>query len=58
MKYRVHFYDDDSDEFRSFCVDAENEDDAEEEAVKEADRREWPPNFLISEAELIDEDTE
>ena len=47
-RYRAHFFDKNSDELRSFYVEAKNESFAEDEAEAEADRRGWPSNFRLN----------
>lgn len=51
MKWRVNFFDKNSDEARSLVVDADDEISAEETAEKEADERGWPASFRIADAE-------
>lgn len=54
MKFRVNFLDKNSDETRSLVVDAANEDCAEEEGEREADRRGWPSSFRVADAEEVE----
>lgn len=49
-RWRVHFFDTQSDEFRSLIVEAETEGKAEEEGIAEADRRGWPESFRVESA--------
>ena len=54
MKFRVNFFDKNSDETRSFYVHANDKQEAEDIADKEADRRGYPKSFKIADVELID----
>ena len=53
-RYRVNFYDNDSNETRGLVVQATSEDDAEDKAQKRADRDDWPSSFRIGDAEELD----
>lgn len=47
-KWQVWFYDKHSEEIRTLQVNADCEEDAEAEAVKEADARGWPISFAVA----------
>lgn len=57
-RWRVNFFDTQSDELRSLTVEAETEGKAEEEGSSEADRRGWPESFRIESAMELDEEDE
>ena len=55
MKYRANFYDKNGDETRSLIVqNAIDENDAENQALTEADVRKWPLNFRLADVEEIE----
>lgn len=58
MEWRVNFFDKNSTETRSLIVTADNEEDAEADAVFEADARGWPESFRLGDAEQIGSDDE
>lgn len=53
-KYRVFFYDNNSDETRSITVEAANEDEAEDKAVDRVGEENWPSSFRVADAEEVD----
>ena len=53
-KYRANFFDKNSDEFRSFYVEAGNENDAEHAAEAKADKRGWPDSFKLGDVEKVE----
>ena len=54
-KWQVWFYDKHSEEIRTLQVNADCEEDAEAEAVKEADARGWPISFRLGDATMMAE---
>ena len=54
-RYRVNFFDKDSDEFRSITVEAANEDEAEDKAVDRVGEENWPSSFRVGDVEELED---
>jgi len=50
-RYRANFFDNNSDEFRSLYVEADSEQQAENNATAEANKRGWPESFKLGDVE-------
>jgi len=52
-RYRANFFDKNGDESRSFTVEADSEQQAEDKATAEADKRGWPNSFKLGDVEEV-----